>query len=174
MDVAKKMEAEARVLAHHLGLFALAKSLNVRWHSRLRTTAGLACARNSRILLNPRLLNFPEELHRTFLHEMAHLVARARHPQRRMAPHGREWKQACADLGVPNESRCHTLTLAPSKKRIRKYFYRCPHCAVKIARVVPLRRQEACVACCRLYARGKYDRRFRFVAESKLDDNARP
>ena len=32
-----------------------------------------------------------------------------------IAPHGAEWRQACRDLGIPNESRCHDLPL----KRIR-------------------------------------------------------
>ncbi len=166
LEILRALEGEARRMAHRLELFDLAANLTLRWHKRLRTTAGQASAHQSRIFLNPRLLNFPVELRRTFLHEMAHLVAYARYPHRRIASHGVEWKRACVDLGIPGEPRCHSLSLAPQRKRRRKYFYRCPHCTVKIARVVPLRHREACVACCRIHARGKYDSRFRFVPDT--------
>ena len=162
-DISAQLENEARAWALRLGLSGLAASVNLRWHARLRTTAGLACMRRSRIMLNPRLLAFPEELARTFLHEMAHLVAHARYPGRRIAPHGRAWKQACRDLGVPGEKRCHTLPLAQPRKVARRHLYHCPHCHAEVARVRPFRRAEACLACCRTHARGRYDRRFRFV-----------
>lgn len=164
------MEDEARMLARHLGLPMLAINLSLRWHARLRTTAGRACARRLRIQLNPRLLDFPGELRQTFLHEMAHLVAHARYPKRRLAPHGKEWRQACAALGIPEEKTCHTLSLAPRRKMTRKHFYHCPHCKVEIARVVPLRRGEACLACCRVHAQGKYDRKFRLMPGRSLSE----
>ena len=100
-DTARQLESEARAWARRLELPSLAASLTLRWNPRLRTTAGLAHARGSLILLNPRLLAFPEELARTFLHELAHLVAHARHPRHRIDPHGPEWRQACRDLGLP-------------------------------------------------------------------------
>ncbi|MFZ4483141.1 MAG: SprT-like domain-containing protein [Chthoniobacterales bacterium] len=161
---AHQLEAEARAWAHRLQLPGLALRLTLRWHPRLRTTAGCARLGPSLILLNPRLLAFPEELTRTFLHELAHLVAHARHPRRRLPPHGPEWQQACCDLGVPGEKRCHTAPLAAPRRVAKKFLYHCPHCRREVARVRPFRRAEACLACCRAHANGRYDGRFRFVA----------
>lgn len=157
------LENEARAWAMRLELPTLATRLTIHWHARLRTTAGLARLDCAVILLNPRLLAFPEELTRTFLHELAHLVAHARHPRRLLNPHGPEWQQACRDLGLAGEKRCHTLPLAAPRKVARKYFYHCPHCRQEVARVRPFRHAEACVVCCRRHAGGKYDRRFRFA-----------
>jgi predicted SprT family Zn-dependent metalloprotease len=162
--IAQQLEAEARAWAHRLQLPGLGSRLTLRWHPRLRTTAGSARIGASLILLNPRLLSFPEELTRTFLHELAHLVAHARNPRRRLPPHGAEWRQACGDLGVPGEKRCHTIPLAASRQVTRKFFYHCPHCRREVARVRPFRRAEACLTCCRVHAGGRYDRRFRFLA----------
>lgn len=161
--IARLLEDDARALAANLGLPLLAAALTLRWHARLRTTAGLARMDCSLILLNPRLLAFPAELTRTFLHEMAHLVAHARHPHRRLRPHGHEWRQACRDLGVAGEKRCHTVPLGPARRIARNHLYHCPNCLREVARVRPFRRHEACLACCRTHARGRYDKRFRFV-----------
>lgn len=160
--LAAQLQAEGRAWARHLGLPGLAATLTLRWHPRLRTTAGLANARGTLILLNPRLLAFPEELTRTFLHELAHLVVFARCPNRRTAPHGREWKRACRDLGLSGEKRCHTLPLAAPRTVRRRHFYHCPCCRREVARVRPFRNREACLHCCRAVAGGRYDQRFRF------------
>lgn len=161
-EVARQLELEGRAWARKLGLPALAATLTLRWQPRLRTTAGLARAHGTLILLNPRLLAFPEELSRTFLHELAHLVVFARHPKRRTAPHGPEWRTACHDLGLGGEKRCHTLPLATPRTVRRKHFYHCPSCRKEVARVRPFRNREACVHCCRIHAGGRYDRRFQF------------
>ena len=104
----------AAELSRDLGLEALAKAVTVSWNSRMRTAAGRAFAREWRIELNPRLQDLPgeareAELRNTFLHELAHLVAFARVGRKRIAPHGPEWRQACHDLGIPGEDRCHAL-----------------------------------------------------------------
>lgn len=163
-ETLRLLENEARAWAHRLELAALAARITIHWHERLRTTAGLARLDCAVILLNPRLLAFPEELTRTFLHELAHLVAHARHPRRLLNPHGPEWQQACRDIGLAGEKRCHTLPLAAPRKVARKYIYHCPHCRKEVPRVRPFRHAEACVDCCRREAGGKYDRRFRFAA----------
>jgi SprT protein len=162
-EVLRHMENEARVWAVRLQLPRLAARVTLRWHARLRTTAGLARLDCALILLNPRLLAFPGELTRTFLHELAHLVAHARNPRRMIDPHGPEWREACRDLGLPGEKRCHTLPLAAPRRVERKYFYHCPSCLREVARVRPFRRAEACLACCKTQAGGRYERRFRFV-----------
>jgi SprT protein len=161
--ILRQMEIEARAWALRFELPRLAARITLHWHARLRTTAGLARLDCAVILLNPRLLAFPEELTRTFLHELAHLVAHARHPRRLIDPHGPEWRQACRDLGLNGEKRCHTLPLATPRRIERRHHYHCPHCRREVARVRPFRRAEACLACCRTEAGGRYDRRFRFV-----------
>ena len=162
-DVLQQMEIEARTWAVRLQLPRLAAGLSLRWHGRLRTTAGLARLDCALILLNPRLLAFPQELTRTFLHELAHLVAHARNPRRMIDPHGPEWREACRDLGLSGEKRCHTLPLAAPRRVERKHIYHCPSCLREVRRVRLFRRAEACLVCCRTHAAGRYDRRFRFV-----------
>jgi predicted SprT family Zn-dependent metalloprotease len=134
----------------------------VFWNPGLRTTAGLAIWRDRMIVLNPKLLEISSaEVHRTLRHELAHLLAKHRSGRRRIQAHGEEWHQACAALGIPNESRCHEL---PFKRRriARKYFYACPECSAILARVKPLRHKAACIKCCRKHNEGKYHDRFRF------------
>ncbi len=135
----------------------------VEWNTRLKTTAGLACWRTKVISLNPKLIEVsPAEVQRTLRHELAHFLAQHRAGRRHIAPHGGEWRQACRDLGIPNESRCHDLPL----KRIRlerRYFYACRECGTTLARVHAMKRRVACLKCCRRHNAGKYHERFRFI-----------
>ena len=142
----------------------LSKRVSVAWHGRLTSTAGLARPDQAAVLLNPRLKAFPSEVDRTLRHELAHLLAFDRARGRRIAAHGTEWKRACADLGIPGESRCHTLPL-PRRKVNGRHLYRCPRCGFLLQRVRPIkpRRRLACQACCENFARGRFDRRFEFV-----------
>ena len=162
-EVLRQLQEEARTWAARLELPQLAARVTLHWHARLRTTAGLARLDCAVILLNPRLLAFPEELTRTFLHELAHLVAHARNPRRLIDPHGPEWRSACNDLGLAGERRCHTLPLAAPRRVERKHIYHCPQCRREVRRVRPFRRAEACLTCCRTHANGRYDHRFRFT-----------
>ena len=158
-------------LARENGLPALAGVVTVAWNSRMRTAAGRAFTKDCLIELNSRLQDLPEglretELRSTFLHELAHLVAFARAGRKRIQPHGPEWQQACHDLGIPGEDRCHALDFSP-RRIARKFAYTCPHCRAVIERVRRLGRRVACYQCCRSYARGQYDARFQLV-ESRL------
>ena len=146
-----------------VGCGELSPCLRVTWSARLRSTAGLAYPAKALIKLNPRLLEFGEaEVERTFLHELAHLVAQHRVGRRRIPPHGEEWRRACADLGLKDERRCHNLPL-PRREIARPHRYRCPGCGHEVRRVRPFRRPSACLACCRKHSGGKYDERFRFI-----------
>lgn len=138
--------------------------VSVCWNPGLRTTAGLAQWRERRIELNPRLVEISAaEVQRTLRHELAHLLANYRIGRRRVVAHGPEWRQACADLGIPNEPRCHNLPF--KRRRIeRRHFYACPACSTVLARVLPLRKRVACVKCCRKHNRGRYNEKFRFKA----------
>ncbi|HEY0369620.1 MAG TPA: SprT-like domain-containing protein [Chthoniobacterales bacterium] len=154
------LEARAHELLHSLGATAIAASVRVEWSSRLRTAAGRADSSRKLITLNPRLCQHGErEIERTFLHELAHLLAQSRAGRRRIAPHGVQWRQACADLGIGDEQRCHSLPF-PVRRRTRRFLYRCPSCAADFPRVRRVRRRVACLACCRRYCRGQFDARF--------------
>jgi predicted SprT family Zn-dependent metalloprotease len=156
------LHAKACELLTAIGLRELAAQITVRWNPRMRSTAGTADYRKQTITLNPRLAEFgDEEIDRTLRHELAHLVARHRNPRRRIAPHGAEWRRACADLGIQDESVRHTLPL-PRRKLARPHLYICPSCRVEVRRVRPFRRAVACLACCRAYNGGRFDERFRF------------
>ena len=154
------LEGRARALLESLGATRVAASVSVEWNGRLRTSAGRADYRRKLITLNPRLRQHGEaEIERTFLHELAHLLAQNRSGRRRIEPHGLEWRQACSDLGIAGEQRCHALPF-PHKTRVRPFLYRCPQCGRDFPRVRRVRRGIACLACCRRFNRGRYDKRF--------------
>lgn len=158
---ATALENASRELLRNLGCIALADAVQVRWNPRMRSTAGTASYAKSLVTLNPKLREFgDDEVLRTLRHELAHLLARHRAGRRRIAPHGAEWKRACHDLGLDDESRCHNLPL-PRRQVARKHAYRCPGCAVEIRRVRPFRRRIACLACCRKHNHGRYAEKFR-------------
>jgi SprT protein len=156
------LHAKASELLAAIGLRELAAQVAVRWNPRMRSTAGTADYRRQVINLNPRLVEFgDDEVDRTLRHELAHIVARHRNPRRRIAPHGAEWRRACADLGIADENARHTLPL-PRRTLARPHLYICTSCRAEVRRVRPFRRAVACLACCRKHNRGVYDARFRF------------
>ena len=158
------LRAHARALLEKAGASALATRMVLRWNPRLKNTAGMAYPGRALITLNPRLAIFGDaEVDRTLRHELGHLLAHERAGRRRIDPHGKEWKQACVDLGLPGESRTHNLPL-PRKTIQPRHFYQCPGCGFVLKRVQPLKRKSACVRCCRTHARGRYDVRFVFKA----------
>ncbi len=155
----------AQKLLRDLGYLELAERVRVKWNSRMRSTAGTAYPGRALVNLNPRLLEFGEiEVDRTLRHELAHLVAQHRAGKKRIEPHGEKWQQACRDLGLRDEKRCHTLPL-PQRRLPRPHRYRCPRCGDVIDRVRPMRRKVACLSCCRKYNSGEYDERFRLEKE---------
>jgi predicted SprT family Zn-dependent metalloprotease len=101
-----------------------------------------------------------DEVDRTLRHELAHLLAQWRVGRRRIAPHGKEWRQACRDLGIADEARCHNLPFVTESFPPR-YVYRCPNCKEEFPRVRRIRRAIACLACCRKHNGGDFDPRFR-------------
>ncbi len=164
---------EKRLRSHVCGwleplyLRSLSERVQVKWNSRLQTTAGRAHYNESRIELNPRLIAVADlaEIERTLKHELAHLVAYercAKVQRRRLQPHGREWREACEELGISGEARCHELAL-PGRRMQRKFSYACPACGEKIERVKRFRGYVACHACCRTHSGGRYDQRFQLV-----------
>ena len=150
----------ARELLCSLGAKRIATEIRVEWNSRLKTAAGRADHRQKLISLNPRLGEHPAEIDRTLRHELAHILAQFRSGRRRISPHGSEWQQACRDLGIAGEKRCHTLPF-PARRYAPRFIYRCPKCRRDFPRVRRIKRTVACLACCRAHNRGEFDVRFR-------------
>ena len=156
---------QAAELLRGIGCMALADRVAVRWHRRLVSTAGLARAERAEVQLNPRLREFSGEVDRTLRHELAHLAAYDRAGRRRITAHGAEWRLACCDLGIPDETRCHSLPLGRRRTVRRAHVYRCPGCATTLRRTRPInarRHRLACRDCCRRHAGGRFDGRFEF------------
>src|SRR5436190_13662834 len=156
------LQSTARDLLRANSADRIADELRVEWNSRLKTAAGRADYREKLISLNPRLFEHPGEIDRTLRHELAHIVAQFRAGRRRILAHGAEWRQACADLGIADEKRCHNLPF-PARTYSARFVYRCPNCHQEFPRVRRLRRAVACLACCRKHNGGEFDLRFRLT-----------
>jgi predicted SprT family Zn-dependent metalloprotease len=154
------LEIKARELLRSLGAAQIAGELRIEWNSRLKTAAGRADYRQKLISLNPRLSEYPTEIDRTLRHELAHILAQFHAGRRRISPHGAEWQQACVDLGIADEKRCHNLPF-PARTYAARFVYRCPDCRQEFPRVRRVRRAVACLACCRKHNSGDFDPRFR-------------
>jgi len=154
------LERQARELLRTNGANRIAMELRVEWNSRLKTAAGRADYRQKLISLNPRLLEHPDEIDRTLRHELAHLLAQFRAGRRRVLPHGEEWQEACRDLGIADEKRCHNLPF-PVSERARRFLYKCPNCQRDFPHTRRIKRAVACLACCRAHNGGEFDSRFR-------------
>ena len=155
------LELQARKLLRSVGAKRLATELRIEWNSRLKTAAGRADYRQKLISLNPRLVEHPAEIDRTLRHELAHIVAQFRQKsRRRISPHGPEWQQACRDLGIADEKRCHSLPF-PARHYAPGFIYRCPNCRRDFPRVRKIMRAVACLACCRAHNGGEFDPQFR-------------
>ncbi len=161
---------QCQTLVSDLGLADLGEELRVTWNSRLRTTAGRAYCDNQTIELNPALVDISEEeIDRTLRHELAHLIAYYRARKRRIsiAPHGKEWRRACVDLGIEGEDRCHNLPYKRVRQK-RKFAYACPTCGHQIQRVKRIRKQAACYTCCQKFNNGRFDSRYQLI-ETRLE-----
>jgi predicted SprT family Zn-dependent metalloprotease len=146
-----------------LKLDDLAGRVVVEWNPKMRSSAGRAYWPHGLIQLNPRLLEISDaEVRRTLLHELAHLIAYERHPYRRIKGHGKEWRQACVDVGIPNEKATHQLAL-PSRTMRRQWQYECPACHKSFERVRRFKSAVACYECCRVSAGGNYHDDFRLI-----------
>jgi predicted SprT family Zn-dependent metalloprotease len=156
------LEMRARAFLEHLGVHEGVSRLRVVWNPKLRSTAGYAKWPQWLIELNPRLREFDGQIERTMKHELAHLIAYSRAGRKRIEPHGPEWRKACAQIGIPDESARHTLPL-PRSQQTRKFIYHCPSCGFSVGRVRKFRRHTACLACCKKHNHGHYDVRFQFV-----------
>ncbi len=163
------LEFQARELLRALNAATLAREIRVEWNPRMKSAAGRADFREKLISLNPLLCDHDlacvsrqsgSDIDRTLRHELAHLLAQFRAGRRRISPHGAEWLDACRDLDIADEARCHNLPF-PAKTYPARFVYRCPSCRKKFPRVRRIRRAIACLACCRKHNGGDFDPRFR-------------
>lgn len=162
------LTALCQELLRGLELPGAAGLVRVRWNARMRSTAGYARYPAWSIELNPRLREFEGQVERTLKHELAHLIAYHRAGRRRIEPHGAEWRRACADLGIPDETACHHLPL-PRRQVRRRFTYACAACGLVVHRVRKFGRHTACRECCSRHNRGQYDARFRFILQADSD-----
>lgn len=166
MGIDEDLTEACSKLAKMLGLNELAQRVGVEWNPRMRSTAGRATWPTCLIELNPHLAQISQdEVRRTLLHELAHLVTYERLGHGNVSPHGEEWQQACADLGIPGESATHRLAL-PTRSLKRKWKYVCLNCGSEIERVRRFKGRVACYDCCQKSKTGEYDERFRLVERS--------
>ncbi|MGC6425488.1 MAG: SprT-like domain-containing protein [Akkermansiaceae bacterium] len=166
MGIDEKLTEVCSNLCKMLGLYGLAERVGVEWNPRMRSTAGRATWPVCLIELNTHLPSISEEeVRRTLLHELAHLVTYERLGHARCAPHGEKWQQACADLGIPGETATHRLAL-PSRTLKRQWKYVCRSCGASFERVRKFRNRVACYECCAKETNGYYDERFRLIEVS--------
>jgi predicted SprT family Zn-dependent metalloprotease len=168
------LEASVREILGPLGVDDLARKIHVEWNARLFSAAGRADSRRNLISLNPRLRDHDAtELDRTLRHELAHLLAQFRAGPRRIPPHGGQWRRACRDLGIADETRCHTLPF-PVRARARRFLYRCSRCGKEFPRVRRIKRAVACLDCCRKFNRGKFDASARLRLVKNVEPSSFP
>jgi SprT protein len=146
-----------------LNLSDLRARISVEWNARMRSCAGRAFWPKGVIQLNPKLVGISkEEVRQTVLHELAHLIAYERNPNRAIKSHGKEWQKACVELGIPGEKATHDLAL-PSRVLKRQWRYECPECEKVIERVRRYKSSVACYDCCLETTGGLYHDTFRLT-----------
>jgi predicted SprT family Zn-dependent metalloprotease len=119
-----------KILGEAMATHPLKYTPTIRWKN-LRVSAGLAYYRTGSIGLSAIILDTPEKLRQTLLHEYAHLLAVDRHG-RKAANHGVHWRQAMIDLGLEPKVR-HTYECVRNSPR-QKVTYKCRKCGANIER----------------------------------------
>jgi SprT protein len=134
-----------QILHEAMDSFPIGYVPEIRW-KRLRVSAGLAYYRQGAIGLSSILLDTPEKLRETLLHEYAHLLAYHRHGSK-AANHGHHWQQAMRDLGLEPKVR-HNFSCERNRPR-QRVSYRCLKCGAVIERTrrLPRKRTYLHVGC---------------------------
>ncbi len=106
-------------IAHRCGVFwdctDLADRATIGYNPRMRTALGQARLEDGCVELNPRLLmEHPEELVETLVHELAHLVVYWRYGKVR--PHGREFFTMMRAVNLSGKA-THTLNVDHLRRR---------------------------------------------------------
>ena len=98
-------------------------------------TLGSYNPERNEITLSTRLLTFAsgDDVRRVVLHEVAHVLASYRHAGKgRLRPHGREFRAACAELGI--EPARFVDVRAGEWGARQRYVFRCGECGEAVVR----------------------------------------
>lgn len=117
---------------HIIEEFDLEIDVDVEISGRFKQKAGQYRHSERKVRISEHLLeNHPDEVMETLKHELGHAVVMNRNGERRIKPHGREWKSVMQELGVDNPEACHSLQLTEYR-----YLIRCtnPECDVELGR----------------------------------------
>lgn len=130
-----ELDEEAQsALAQVWNDFPLTRMPDLEWRT-YSVTAGTANYRDWKICLSRKVLQGPEQVRTTLLHEYAHLMAVDRFGMK-AASHGAEWKSCMAMLGLPPTVR-HSYEVDRSNRSVVQY--RCQKCG----QVIEARRRLA-------------------------------
>jgi SprT protein len=103
------------------------------------TTAGRALFREFEIRLSRQVLQTPEQIRDTVLHEYAHLVVFEKFGVK-AKPHGTEWRAVMRQLGLaPTVTHDYPVE---KRKMATRHIYRCEVCGYILRRVRPLKRNR--------------------------------
>ena len=108
-----------------------ATRLEVHLSPRMRSMGGYAFWKKNKINLNYRLLiKNRDEIRKTFLHELAHIIQDILYPGSK--PHGKEWKSVMIAIGEPPEiyHNMNTKALKSKRKLPDRFTYKCPCCNI--------------------------------------------
>ncbi len=109
------------------------------------------------------LLNGPDQVGDTILHEVAHALAGHR------AGHGPRWQALAARIGAdPRRTYDSAEVITPPAR----FVGRCPRCALTVER--HRRNRVACARCCRNYNGGRFDEDYLLVWTDVAKVTGRP
>jgi len=124
---------------------------------RAKRRLGMCSHRTQTISLSAPLtrLNDEERIRNTILHEIAHALVGPGHK------HDHVWRRQARAIGCDGRTCVDTeeIVTAPTA-----WVGICPCCLTKVGRhrLTDKARRVACSACCKQFARGRYDERFKF------------
>jgi len=135
------------------------------WNNRFRRVAGrIDCHRQQIELSAPHYEACgTAALGVVLVHEMIHLSL---YSDGRPFGHTREFKYRSSSLGLPDVH--HELPIPDRLKPRKAHLYRCK-CGRIVESRIKFRRPRACAHCCRSFARGRYDDRFRLIYVGQRD-----
>jgi predicted SprT family Zn-dependent metalloprotease len=130
--------AAAEALAEAIRRLPVIDPPRIIW-KRYRTTAGRAYFHEGTICLSSVLLDTPERIRETVLHEYAHHAVFQSYGPRAQS-HGREWRSAMRKLGLKPD--VHHAYACQGNQVSKRVVVKCRKCGEEILRVRPLKRNR--------------------------------
>lgn len=114
---------EFAFMCNGLSTYRVQKSVIWKWNSRYTDTMGKADYMFMTIELSSKIFDLAtkQQQEDTIVHEACHLIAHYKYSERRIKPHGKEWKQCMLNCGI-TPARCHTVNTSSLRKRKRYYL----------------------------------------------------